>query len=304
MSTGADRRAQWRDLVARRLPEAARPGWPVRLDHCFARILLDNACGGPWRDSVAAPAHANMPADGLEHAIALGEAVLAGTADLALLNRRSLAWRGKIRRGKIRRGKIRRGKLRRSEIATAPMPDGLQDGDLLLRRWRPADTTPFAALNADPAVMEFFPRPRTEAESAAEASSYDRRFVADGFGPWALERDGRFVGFVGAFRIMRAMPFPGGERVGATIEIGWRLARDAWGHGLATRAARLTLADLAGRCGIRSVVAYTASGNRRSLAVMERLGMVWAETFAHPAVPEGPLRSHILYRLEQAGVSA
>ncbi|TXN39642.1 GNAT family N-acetyltransferase, partial [Methylobacterium sp. WL18] len=155
--------------------------------------------------------HATMPADGLEHAIALGEAVLAGTADLALLNRRSLAWRGKI--------------------ATAPVPDHLRDGDLLLRRWRPADTAPFAALNADPAVMEFFPRPRTEPESAAEAGSYDRRFVADGFGPWALERDGRFVGFVGAFRIMRAMPFPGGERVGATIELGWRLARDAWGQG-------------------------------------------------------------------------
>lgn len=289
MSAAVDRRAHWRDLVARRLPEAARPGWPVRLDHCFARILLDNACGGSWRDSVAAPAHANMPADDLEHAIALGEAVLAGTADLALLNRRSLAWRGKIRRG---------------EIATAPVPDALPDGDLLLRRWRPADTAPFAALNADPAVMEFFPRPRPAAESAAEAAICDRRFVADGFGPWALERDGRFVGFVGAFRIMRAMPFPGGERIGATIELGWRLARDAWSQGLATRAARLTLADLAGRCGIRAVVAYAASGNRRSQAVMERLGMVRAGTFAHPAVPEGPLRSHVLYRLEQAGVSA
>ncbi|SFL21719.1 GNAT family N-acetyltransferase [Methylobacterium pseudosasicola] len=284
MSAAADRRAHWRDLVARRLPEAARPGWPVHLDHCFARILLDNACGGPWRDSVKPPAHATMSADGLEHAIALGEAVLAGTADLALLNRQSLAWRGKI--------------------ATAPVPDGLRDGDLLLRRWRPADTAPFAALNADPAVMEFFPRLRTEPESAAEAGSYDRRFVADGFGPWALEWDSRFVGFVGAFRIMRAMPFPGGERIGATVEIGWRLARDAWGQGLATRAARLTLADLAGRCGIRSVVAYAASGNRRSQAVMERLGMVQAETFAHPAVPEGPLRSHVLYRLEPAEISA
>ncbi|MCB4801383.1 RimJ/RimL family protein N-acetyltransferase [Methylobacterium brachiatum] len=275
MSAAADRRAHWRDLVARRLPEAARPGWPVHLDHCFARILLDNACGGPWRDSVAAPAHANMPAD--------------GRADLALLNRRSLAWRGKIWRGKI---------------ATAPVPDHFDDGDLLLRRWRPADTAPFAALNADPVVMEFFARLRTEPQSAAEAGSYDRRFVADGFGPWALEWDGRFVGFVGAFRIMRSMPFPGGERIGATIELGWRLARDAWGHGLATRAARLTLADLAGRCGIRTVVAYAASGNRRSQAVMERLGMVRAETFAHPGVPEGPLRSHVLYRLDQAGVSA
>lgn len=95
----SDRRAFWRDLVERRLPEAARghPDWPVRLDHCFARILLDHACGGPWRDSVKPPAHAHMPPDRLEAAIALGEAVLAGEADLHRLNRRSLAWRGKLR---------------------------------------------------------------------------------------------------------------------------------------------------------------------------------------------------------------
>ncbi|GJE38287.1 hypothetical protein QO016_002633 [Methylobacterium persicinum] len=94
-------RARWRDLVERRLPEAARgrPDWPVRLDHCFARILLDHACGGPWRDSVAPPAHANMPPDRLDAAIALGEKVLAGEADLSALNRRSLAWRGKLRSG-------------------------------------------------------------------------------------------------------------------------------------------------------------------------------------------------------------
>lgn len=95
----SDRRALWRDLVGRRLPQAARgrSDWPVRLDHCFARILLDHACGGPWRDSVPPPAHANLPPDRLEAAIALGEAVLAGQADLSALNRRSLAWRGKLR---------------------------------------------------------------------------------------------------------------------------------------------------------------------------------------------------------------
>ena len=94
-----DRRAHWRDLVERRLPEAARrrAGWPVRLDHCFARILLDNACGGPWREHVRPPAHANMPPDHLAEAIRLGEGVLAGAIDLADLNRRSLAWRGKTR---------------------------------------------------------------------------------------------------------------------------------------------------------------------------------------------------------------
>lgn len=95
----ADRRDVWRDLVERRLPEAARgrTDWPVQLDHCFARILLDHACGGPWRDHVKAPAYANMPADRLEIAIGLGESVLSGEADLSAMNRRSLAWRGKLK---------------------------------------------------------------------------------------------------------------------------------------------------------------------------------------------------------------
>ncbi|QGY04472.1 GNAT family N-acetyltransferase [Methylobacterium mesophilicum SR1.6/6] len=278
--TEAARRAHWRDLVERRLPEAARPGWPVRLYHCFARILLDNACGGPWRDHVRPPAHATLPLDQLKVAIALGEAVLAGHADLVLLNRRSLAWRCKI--------------------AVAPVPAALRDGDLILRRWRPDDAAPFAALNADPAVMAHFPRPRTEAESAAEAGQFDRRFVADGFGPWALEHEGRFIGFAGAMRILRALPFPGGDRPGTTVELAWRLARNAWGRGYATRAVGLTLADLADRCGIRAVVAYTAAGNIRSRAVMERLGMAPSGSFPHPAVPEGPLRDHVLYRLDGA----
>lgn len=90
-------RARWRDLVERRLPQAARgrPDWPVALDHCFARILLDAVCSRPWREAVAAPAWRNMPADRLHDAIYLGEAVLAGEADLSTLNRRSLALRGK-----------------------------------------------------------------------------------------------------------------------------------------------------------------------------------------------------------------
>lgn len=94
-----DLRRRWRDLVEARLPRAARErtGWPVSLDHCFARILLDNACGWPWRETSRPPAWANMPAARLAEAVALGEAVLDGRADLAALNRRSLGLRGKLR---------------------------------------------------------------------------------------------------------------------------------------------------------------------------------------------------------------
>ncbi len=278
--SAAGRRAVWRDLVERRLPEAARDhrDWPVRLDHCFARILLDHACGGPWRDSVPPPAHANLPPDRLEAAIALGEAVIAGEADLRALNRRSLAWRGKLR--------------------VAPPAKSLEGHGFLLRRWTRDDEAAFAAINADPEVMAYFPTLFTEDASRAQARRIDALFAEDGFGPWAVEQGGRFVGVVGAARMPHPLPFPGSEEPERSVELIWRLARDAWGRGLATRGARLALADLSARCGIDAVVALTAAGNRRSRGVMERLGMTFAGTFDHPAVPDGPLREHVLYRLD------
>ncbi|MEL6196864.1 MAG: GCN5-related N-acetyltransferase [Pseudomonadota bacterium] len=96
----ADLRARWRDLVERRLPAAAagRPDWPVREDHCFARILLDHAHGRPWREVVTPPAWRNTEVAVLRRAVVTGEAVLAGKADLAALNRQSLTLRGKAPR--------------------------------------------------------------------------------------------------------------------------------------------------------------------------------------------------------------
>lgn len=91
----SDLRLRWRDLVERRLPEAARGfgRWPIRFDHCFARVLLDNACERPWREIIPPPAWRNADEAILLRALALGEAVLAGAADLHALNERSLALR-------------------------------------------------------------------------------------------------------------------------------------------------------------------------------------------------------------------
>ena len=89
-------RQEWRDLVERRLPEAWQPGWPVRFDHCFARILLDTSFGEPWREAVPPPAWRNTPETVLRRAVATGEAVLADEADLHALNRESLRLRGKL----------------------------------------------------------------------------------------------------------------------------------------------------------------------------------------------------------------
>lgn len=87
---------RWRTLTDVTLPAAARPDWPVRLNHCFQRILLDHATGGVWYDAIPKrPAYAHAPDAVLHHACETGEAILRGTADLAALNRQSLRWRGK-----------------------------------------------------------------------------------------------------------------------------------------------------------------------------------------------------------------
>ncbi len=90
-------RRRWLQLIRQDLPEAARsrPDWPVRLDHCFARIILDNICGRPWREVLAPPAYKALSVEQLRAGIALGEAILAGETDLNALNRASLRMRGK-----------------------------------------------------------------------------------------------------------------------------------------------------------------------------------------------------------------
>ena len=97
MSDRATLEGRWLDLTRRALPGLAQArGWPVRADHCFQRILLDNAFGGVWYDHVGGrPAYAHADPVALAKAVALGEAAIAGAVDMADLNRRSLDWRGK-----------------------------------------------------------------------------------------------------------------------------------------------------------------------------------------------------------------
>lgn len=168
---------------------------------------------------------------------------------------------------------------------------------LLLRRWREEDRAPFAAMNGDPRVMEFLPSSLDRAASDALAGRIEEHFQAHGFGLWALEVPGvaPFIGFVG-------LSIPRFEaHFTPCVEIGWRLAFEHWGRGYVTEGARLALARGFGPLALPAVVSFTAVGNRRSCAVMERLKMRRdpAEDFDHPALPEGhPLRRHVLYRLD------
>ncbi len=171
---------------------------------------------------------------------------------------------------------------------------------LILRPWREEDLPAFAALNADPEVMAFLPGCLDRAASDALAGRIRERMAEQGFGLWAVEVRGgaRFIGFCGLARV----GFP--AHFTPCVEVGWRLARAHWGRGYATEAARAAVRYGFETLRLDQLVAFTVPGNRRSRAVMERLGMthdpVW--DFDHPLLPPGhALRRHVLYRLGRPG---
>jgi RimJ/RimL family protein N-acetyltransferase len=171
----------------------------------------------------------------------------------------------------------------------------LRSERVLLREWVPEDLAPFADLNADPRVMEHYPAPLTRAES--DAFVQERivpQFVERGFGLWATEVPDRspFVGYVGLMVHSFEADFT------PCVEVGWRLAFAHWGYGYATEAARLAIAFGFTHAGLEEIVSFTVPANRRSIAVMKRLGMDYVGEFDHPRVPVGhTLRRHVLYRL-------
>src|ERR1700726_322044 len=118
------------------------------------------------------------------------------------------------------------------------LPRELQTDRLRLRRWTEADRAPFASLNSDPRVMEFFPGTLTRQESDARAERIEAHFQEHGFGLWAVAIPGitLFAGFVGLSIPRFEAPFT------PCIEIGWRLAAEHWNRGYATEGARAALA--------------------------------------------------------------
>lgn len=178
--------------------------------------------------------------------------------------------------------------------------DELSTERLLMRRWRAQDRETFAALNADPRVMELLSGTLTRRESDAYIESIEQHFEQHGYGLWALERadSGELIGFTGLNVIDFEAHFT------PAVEVGWRLAHSAWGHGYASEAGRAALRVGFQRAGLAQIVSMTARPNLRSRAVMVRLGMVRdpADDFAHPRAGAEHLRAHVLYRLtaEQA----
>ncbi|HEY4025350.1 MAG TPA: GNAT family N-acetyltransferase [Candidatus Dormibacteraeota bacterium] len=169
---------------------------------------------------------------------------------------------------------------------------------LLLRRWRDADREPFAALNADPIVMEHYPARLSREESDHMVDRIEATFDELGYSLWAVEvaDGGAFAGYVG----LHAATFE--AHFTPAVEVGWRLAREHWGHGYASEAARAVLAFGFEEVGLDEIVSFTVPANVRSWRVMERIGMTRdpADDFDHPVLPPGdPLRRHLLYRLRR-----
>ena len=168
---------------------------------------------------------------------------------------------------------------------------------LLLREWREDDRDAWAALNADPEVMEYFPATLSREEADAAFDRISGILADRGWGLWAVDRgDGEFLGFTGLAPVTFVADFA------PAIEVGWRLARHAWGQGFATEAARAAIRFAFDDLDQDQIVSLTAVGNQRSRAVMERLGMTTdpADDFDHPRVlPGHPLRRHVLYRLRR-----
>jgi len=167
---------------------------------------------------------------------------------------------------------------------------------LKLRQWLNSDSPIFATMNADPAVMEYYPNTLTEIESNAQADRFRNLIKKQGWGFWAVEEldNKKFIGFVGLHIPSYELP------VTPCVEIGWRLVKECWGKGYATEAANASLSIAFEQLNLTEVYSFTSVTNIKSQAVMERLNMVnMQKNFEHPMLPvDHPLREHILYRID------
>lgn len=180
----------------------------------------------------------------------------------------------------------------------APLSYLLRTPRLGLRRWRAADQEPFARMNADPMVMEFFPNVATPAASTEMVTRVEAHFDQYGYGLYAVDRldSGDFIGFVGLSRPSFEAWFT------PCVEIGWRLRASTWGHGFATEAAREVLRFGLDDLKLERIYSWTAVVNVRSEKVMQKIGMRKAGEFDHPKVGEGNwLRRHVLYERAAVG---
>jgi RimJ/RimL family protein N-acetyltransferase len=152
---------------------------------------------------------------------------------------------------------------------------------LWLERWERRHAAGLAVVNGDAQVMEFLNggSPLTRVASGVVSDRVLEHWRTYGFGLWAaVEKEtGEMVGFAG---LCHPLWFPDYAR---TVEVGWRLRRDAWGRGYATESGREALRVAFEERGLDEILAFIHPENHRSAAVAERLGMTWRERVPHPS---------------------
>ncbi|MFK7839702.1 MAG: GNAT family N-acetyltransferase [Bdellovibrionales bacterium] len=163
-----------------------------------------------------------------------------------------------------------------------------------VRQWQDSDCSEFARMNADPVIMEYMPRSLKEAESNKLVDRFIKHFDKNGFGIYALERkeDAAFMGFTG----LQKVPFK--AHFTPAVEIAWRLDYGFWGKGYASEAAEAVLAHGFNDLSLEEIVAFTIFDNKRSIGVMEKIGMSHVKDgeFNYPTLPKDhPLGSFVLY---------
>lgn len=167
---------------------------------------------------------------------------------------------------------------------------------LKLRHWQKDDRAPFARMNADHLIMEYFPRKLDEKASNNLVDRFQKHIDTFGFGPYALEvaATGEFIGFVGLHKVELKVPFA------PAVEIAWRLDYGAWGKGYATEAAHAVIRQGFEDKGLKEIVAFAVHDNSRALHIMEKLGMARDAKgdFDYPGLKKDhPLGRFVLYRL-------
>ncbi len=179
----------------------------------------------------------------------------------------------------------------------------LETGRLILRRWQAEDRDGFSGLNADPKVAEFLPNILSREESDAMADRIDAHFETHGYGLYAmqLKESGAFIGFTGLSHVGFEAPFT------PAVEIGWRIAAAHWGKGYVPEAAGAVMRHAFEHLKMTRLVSFTVPDNRRSVRVMEKIGMVRVVEgdFAHPRLPaDHRLSQHVLYKMDRASYMA
>lgn len=172
----------------------------------------------------------------------------------------------------------------------------LRSPRLGFRAFVPTDLDAFAAMNADPRVMEYFPAPLSRAESQDLMDRVNQRLEDFGFTFWAAEllETEELIGFIGIVRTNFDADFA------PCVEIGWRLAYPFWGKGLAREGAEASLRFAFEEANLEEIYSFTPHSNHRSYGLMKRLGMQEKGRFTHPKIAaDSPLNPHVLYHLRR-----